>query len=219
MIRRPPRSTQSRSSAASDVYKRQNGCSRIYWRQLRERLVDVVGHQVLASGGVLTPVVDHTDGGLDNLGGVALGVHLTETSPLSELHLVLDPHDGHTVLGAESLDELDVGRLGAVLSKDAQLSTPLVDVLGALADSTDQAIVAQGTLHHILEGRDLVPVLDRLVLGHLDLSNCFFSIDVHSSTSPHVCFLLAPVLCVDTCLLYTSPSPRDRTRSRMPSSA
>eukprot|EP00657_Telonema_sp_P-1_P006843 TRINITY_DN262_c0_g1_i2.p1 TRINITY_DN262_c0_g1~~TRINITY_DN262_c0_g1_i2.p1 ORF type:complete len:117 (-),score=43.65 TRINITY_DN262_c0_g1_i2:74-424(-) len=26
-------------------------------------------------------------------------------------------------------------------------------------------------------------------------------------------------LCVDTCLLYTSPSPRDRTRSRMPSSA
>eukprot|EP00657_Telonema_sp_P-1_P004519 TRINITY_DN2047_c0_g1_i2.p2 TRINITY_DN2047_c0_g1~~TRINITY_DN2047_c0_g1_i2.p2 ORF type:complete len:160 (-),score=19.19 TRINITY_DN2047_c0_g1_i2:83-562(-) len=29
----------------------------------------------------------------------------------------------------------------------------------------------------------------------------------------------SPVLCVDTCLLYTSPSPRDRTRSRMPSSA
>ena len=25
--------------------------------------------------------------------------------------------------------------------------------------------------------------------------------------------------CIDTCLLYTSPSPRDRTRSRMPSSA
>ena len=27
------------------------------------------------------------------------------------------------------------------------------------------------------------------------------------------------ILRVDTCLLYTSPSPRDRTRSRMPSSA
>ena len=25
--------------------------------------------------------------------------------------------------------------------------------------------------------------------------------------------------CLTTCLLYTSPSPRDRTRSRMPSSA
>ena len=27
------------------------------------------------------------------------------------------------------------------------------------------------------------------------------------------------VITTDTCLLYTSPSPRDRTRSRMPSSA
>ena len=27
------------------------------------------------------------------------------------------------------------------------------------------------------------------------------------------------VLAYNTCLLYTSPSPRDRTRSRMPSSA
>ena len=26
-------------------------------------------------------------------------------------------------------------------------------------------------------------------------------------------------ICANTCLLYTSPSPRDRTRSRMPSSA
>ena len=25
--------------------------------------------------------------------------------------------------------------------------------------------------------------------------------------------------CIDTCLLYTSPSPRDRQKSRMPSSA
>ena len=27
------------------------------------------------------------------------------------------------------------------------------------------------------------------------------------------------IACIKTCLLYTSPSPRDRTRSRMPSSA
>ena len=30
---------------------------------------------------------------------------------------------------------------------------------------------------------------------------------------------LAPLVSGETCLLYTSPSPRDRTRSRMPSSA
>ena len=31
--------------------------------------------------------------------------------------------------------------------------------------------------------------------------------------------LTAAVKCLTDCLLYTSPSPRDRTRSRMPSSA
>ena len=31
--------------------------------------------------------------------------------------------------------------------------------------------------------------------------------------------MLRPYLADQTCLLYTSPSPRDRTRSRMPSSA
>ena len=35
---------------------------------------------------------------------------------------------------------------------------------------------------------------------------------------PVVCALAAPALTA-VCLLYTSPSPRDRTRSRMPSSA
>ena len=30
---------------------------------------------------------------------------------------------------------------------------------------------------------------------------------------------LGTLVCGNTCLLYTSPSPRDRTRSRMPSSA
>src|SRR5450756_3253097 len=49
MIRRPPRSTQSRSSAASDVYKRQvevvdgTGLLEILWYGL-ERVVETEGH-------------------------------------------------------------------------------------------------------------------------------------------------------------------------------
>ena len=35
----------------------------------------------------------------------------------------------------------------------------------------------------------------------------------------HIRFLQLARLCFTGCLLYTSPSPRDRTRSRMPSSA
>src|SRR5450756_1571767 len=44
MIRRPPRSTQSRSSAASDVYKRQVG--------RRQGLLREADHQSLSGGGL-----------------------------------------------------------------------------------------------------------------------------------------------------------------------
>ena len=55
-------------------------------------------------------------------------------------------------------------------------------------------------------------------------------ITAHVTQAPNDKREIAPVLdkvqalpqalgCVSTCLLYTSPSPRDRTRSRMPSSA
>ena len=51
-------------------------------------------------------------------------------------------------------------------------------------------------------------------------------VDAPLSTAPRsnsglvaVLSFIAGVLVVGVCLLYTSPSPRDRTRSRMPSSA
>ena len=39
------------------------------------------------------------------------------------------------------------------------------------------------------------------------------------ATGPGAPVISAPVVIDNSCLLYTSPSPRDRTRSRMPSSA
>ena len=39
------------------------------------------------------------------------------------------------------------------------------------------------------------------------------------TTDPNPRITLSTAYAPDTCLLYTSPSPRDRTRSRMPSSA
>ena len=41
---------------------------------------------------------------------------------------------------------------------------------------------------------------------------------VRTSINPKV-IECPPAVCCRACLLYTSPSPRDRTRSRMPSSA
>ena len=64
------------------------------------------------------------------------------------------------------------------------------------------------------ESRDVAPLAGRLVMydsvavPHEVLAVCF----------PRPFFFLLPPLCT-SCLLYTSPSPRDRTRSRMPSSA
>ena len=49
------------------------------------------------------------------------------------------------------------------------------------------------------------PYLNRRALKVSVFMNVF---NVHSNRSP-----------IESCLLYTSPSPRDRTRSRMPSSA
>ena len=42
---------------------------------------------------------------------------------------------------------------------------------------------------------------------------------VEKDASPQVRGMVKKVQHLLTCLLYTSPSPRDRTRSRMPSSA
>ena len=41
--------------------------------------------------------------------------------------------------------------------------------------------------------------------------------DIQPRAPVHI--LVVPNKTISTCLLYTSPSPRDRTRSRMPSSA
>ena len=48
------------------------------------------------------------------------------------------------------------------------------------------------------------------------------SVTLHPAPDPgahYHCTFHADRACFDACLLYTSPSPRDRTRSRMPSSA
>ena len=54
------------------------------------------------------------------------------------------------------------------------------------------------------------PILFMLLLGYAFLRHGMLSEDFIQSGSK---------LVFNVCLLYTSPSPRDRTRSRMPSSA
>ena len=124
MIRRPPRSTLDRSSAASDVYKRQV----------------VADHAI----GLVAPKLPH---------GQAACLRVDVQEGLGEVHRALRLQDGEQrMFGPEGVPQAEDG------------------------------------VHVVLRGVDLAVV--------------------------------AAVLAVHiVCLLYTSPSPRDRTRSRMPSSA
>merc|ERR1711918_26661 len=83
-------------------------------------------------------------------------VDLAEASPLTELGVVLNTHEVDAVLSAQSLDELLVRRLGAVIRENAELHEALVEHLGALAETTSEAIMAEGLLEHLLESRHSV---------------------------------------------------------------
>eukprot|EP00657_Telonema_sp_P-1_P002464 TRINITY_DN15711_c0_g1_i1.p1 TRINITY_DN15711_c0_g1~~TRINITY_DN15711_c0_g1_i1.p1 ORF type:complete len:140 (+),score=57.98 TRINITY_DN15711_c0_g1_i1:104-523(+) len=139
MIRRPPRSTQSRSSAASDVYKRQQ----------EDKLLGACRLQQLCSSLVLAVLSTHPNQSSFTLGGSV-------------------PTPSRRTVGISG------------------------NPLGVLTRfSSNDACTQRG---HCL----------RLLLGGRGCRGVFGAMEVVVGRC---------------CLLYTSPSPRDRTRSRMPSSA
>src|SRR5450756_2554419 len=91
MIRRPPRSTQSRSSAASDVYKRQAAVmDRVYWagwsgppgprlgQPLRNEVPDQSGDNLLGPRGLPEHAAAHIQDGHRVLGR-------TEGTPVADV--------------------------------------------------------------------------------------------------------------------------------------
>ena len=103
----------------------------------------------------------------------------------------------------------------------------------SLHDNTPlEAAVVQvkETNQNVLSSKDGRFVIDQLCAGkltlifsHLNCEDQIEHIDLVSSTSINIVMnhhveLLDEVI-INTCLLYTSPSPRDLSTSRMPSSA
>ena len=70
---------------------------------------------------------------------------------------------------------------------------------------------ALGHVQNVVERRNTIPILSNVLMsaqdGKVSLVATDLDIEISEDTEANVC------------LLYTSPSPRDRTRSRMPSSA
>ena len=98
---------------------------------------------------------------------------------------------------ADSAHELLIRDLAADLAPVRRLRPPYVRTFSWLAVVAATAVI-------------LAMIADLPALGHrlAAAPDLWLAVDVEPVTASH-----------RSCLLYTSPSPRDRTRSRMPSSA
>ena len=107
-----------------------------------------------------------------------------------------------------------------------QAAASIDDVAGMTAKTSskaagvviDDAAVAPQYVEGVTPAREL-PMIWRITKGSLR-NKLVFILPVALLLNAFAPWALTPILMLGgTCLLYTSPSPRDRTRSRMPSSA
>eukprot|EP01015_Nassula_variabilis_P030490 TRINITY_DN6709_c0_g1_i3.p2 TRINITY_DN6709_c0_g1~~TRINITY_DN6709_c0_g1_i3.p2 ORF type:complete len:180 (-),score=60.58 TRINITY_DN6709_c0_g1_i3:11-550(-) len=179
MIRRPPRSTQSRSSAASDVYKRQ------IYTSLALAMIGSCANRDLCEN--LKPDL------------IRLALEDTQRSIFVKKKALLCLLRVYR----KFKDFFEPQAWGVALStifEHRQLGLLLA------ATSLLQGVVSLGGS---VGFEDLVPkmikILERLVL--------------QNDCPQEYLYYRTPNPWLQICLLYTSPSPRDRQKSRMPSSA
>ena len=176
MIRRPPRSTQSRSSAASDVYKRQ------------ERFLAKNPDQRYATGGEAFVDLQRLE---EKLGKRPVpGARSSQPTEISIPTVGTPPVGPGPTIGAIediSIDD-DLRRRRDQQGKKSPVGLVVLSILAAVG----------GALWY---WQDRLP-LDRWL-------SAFKGNDTAEVIPDRA----------ETCLLYTSPSPRDLSTSRMPSSA
>eukprot|EP00656_Telonema_subtile_P000517 TRINITY_DN1023_c0_g1_i4.p2 TRINITY_DN1023_c0_g1~~TRINITY_DN1023_c0_g1_i4.p2 ORF type:complete len:133 (+),score=39.92 TRINITY_DN1023_c0_g1_i4:53-451(+) len=107
--------------------------------------------------------------------------------------------------GAALIDELVQDTDALLIYKLIKAHAPQVRVTTELVDSSHVVFMQDSGAPETLQ-EDAIAC------------RCFASGEVYSSMLASLLMSKLHVL-PNTCLLYTSPSPRDRTRSRMPSSA
>ena len=164
MIRRPPRSTLSSSSAASDVYKRQ---------------VNIAAYKV---------------------GDTIVATRLPPSRPLPQVQ-ASDFYMNNRARFIQYINALFRPYRDELTSGENDISCE------ALYGGDDSASVA--LLTH-----------QKIVRDYLNIYSPYRGLLLfHGLGSGKTCSSIAIAEGLKTCLLYTSPSPRDRTRSRMPSSA
>ena len=99
---------------------------------------------------LLPKVLDDDARAADDLARVTLTVDLAQTGPGAKNLRVSDLDQVDLVLGAKSLNELDVLGLSAGLDEDAKVSLTLVESLGTLAETTSETVVNECVLQNLL---------------------------------------------------------------------
>eukprot|EP00657_Telonema_sp_P-1_P002243 TRINITY_DN15284_c0_g1_i1.p1 TRINITY_DN15284_c0_g1~~TRINITY_DN15284_c0_g1_i1.p1 ORF type:complete len:236 (+),score=33.89 TRINITY_DN15284_c0_g1_i1:139-846(+) len=235
MIRRPPRSTQSRSSAASDVYKRQDYS--IPTRRTPSR-------QQQGGGGSRS--VSPSGGGRGGAAAAGSG-STTPISPKRNTNVSQEaeklrpaPSPGrettewysklivpsNTRGGSRCTDDRSSRR---ATTSSINLNTTTPSSSSAVEELSSRVVDARAQIRRPAAGTG------RMTHRQLkDLTSPNRILRATATTTPTTTTRQQPIGAppavlqprgevrlagVGTCLLYTSPSPRDRTRSRMPSSA
>ena len=110
-----------------------------------------------------------------------------------------------------AIDAIEAEALFAINDKVSEAGTEWVDFF---VEAIVEYVVQQGRVRGYVEE----PLADWLI-ARIDTDGVFGSMaELEILVRVLETALSTPAL-LKTCLLYTSPSPRDRTRSRMPSSA
>ena len=188
MIRRPPRSTLDRSSAASDVYKRQDDyCADTSEVCLLFPQVSLLGEMEQKNLGRIVKLNNNGYGfaGLDDPinGGMVNVYRINENKKWELTQKISSPSGANTSFGYEISSDNDILLI------------------------SENEIGSQNGICYLYQLKNGVFTLVTSLTGESVNDRVLFGTKTEISDQ------------VIACLLYTSPSPRDRTRSRMPSSA
>eukprot|EP00831_Metopus_contortus_P025247 TRINITY_DN21804_c0_g1_i2.p1 TRINITY_DN21804_c0_g1~~TRINITY_DN21804_c0_g1_i2.p1 ORF type:complete len:200 (-),score=52.45 TRINITY_DN21804_c0_g1_i2:105-704(-) len=199
MIRRPPRSTQGVSSAASDVYKRQVVSTQSTWDL---RIIQNMEAKIAEN---FQTIYEYPELKI-KIEVLMLKYRAKIVFFISELNRIgtIVRADMENDAEQEALEEEAKG------SDEATVTTKIL-----LGDRSNESV-------HLLAN-----AFQRLVSQHFQTQKglpidfysvlCFVSLKKRGSESIKLAQHI--ITCIKACLLYTSPSPRDLSTSRMPSSA
>ena len=140
------------------------------------------------------------------------------------LDLLLGEHSGMELLRVLQQNKSPSRVIVLTMSEQARYISEAVKLgaAGYVLKGSDGAEVVRA-IHDVLEGRRHFsgPVAERLVdsIGAPQHANALATLSARERQILELVVRGNSSATIGACLLYTSPSPRDRTRSRMPSSA